>query len=325
MARFVRRLQKIGNSILVTLPKEWVEANGLEKGGQVELETGESTLAVSAGRRGRPRELVIPYPLPEEENMAADITGGYLLGYDSITVRSESAIPATDRELVRDSMRRLVGMEIMEEGSAQIRMQFLLDIGAVQPDQILRRISSIASGMFSDVADALVSADRSGLGALRNRDLEVNRQYFLLVRLTRSASLGAGLAGAPDMENIDVLDYRVAANLLENGGDEIVELGRAVAASGIAPQELSGLYGIVRGFGEAASKSIDAFVNRDRLMAIEAISMHREYQEGLAGMRADLHGRGAPAALVDLAYMFGRASKPWKDVADLVTPIYGAA
>ena len=289
----------------------------------MELETGSNTLTVSAGRQGRERELVVPYPLPEEENIAADITGGYLLGYDAITVRSESPIPATDRELVRDSMRRLVGMEIMEEGSSQIRMQFLLDIGTVQPAQILRRISSIASGMFADVADALVSGDRSALGALRNRDMEVNRQYFLLVRLTRSASLGAGLSCMPDMESIDVLDYRVAANLLENGGDQIVELGRAVAESRADPSELSELYELASGFGDIASKSIDAFVNSDRLMAIEAISMHRKYQEGLARLRADMHGRGA--ALVDLAYMFGRASEPWEDVADLVTPIYRAA
>lgn len=323
MARFVRRLQKIGNSILVTLPKEWVEANGLEKGGQVELETGANTVAVSAGRQGRARELTVPYPLPEAENIAADITGGYLLGYDAITVRSDSAIPATDRELVRDSMRRLVGMEIMEEESTQIRMQFLLDIGTVQPGQILRRISSIAAGMFADVADALVSGDRSALEALPNRDLEVNRQYFLLVRLTRSASLGAGLAGMPDMENIDILDYRVAANLLENGADQIVELGRAVSESGADPSELSELYRIASGFGAMASKSIDAFVESDRLAAIEAISMHRGYREGLARLRADMHGRGAQ--LVDLAYLFDRAAQPWEDVADLVTPIYRPA
>lgn len=324
MARFVRRLQKIGNSILVTLPKDWVEANGLEKGGQVDLETGANTVAISAGRRGRERELAIPYPLPAGENIAADITGGYLLGYDAITVKSGSAISETDRELVRDSMRRLVGMEIMEEDSSRIRMQFLLDIGTVRPDQILRRISSISVGMFSDVAGALLSDERSALGSLRNRDLEVNRQYFLLVRLTRSASVGAGLSGMLDMENIDILDYRVAANLLENGGDQIVELGRSVLASDLAASDLGGLHGAAAGFEEICSKSIDAFVNRDRPMAIEAISMHRRYQESLARMRADLHGRSAPAALVDLAYAFGRAAKPWEDVADLVTPVYGA-
>lgn len=323
MARFVRRLQKIGNSILVTLPKEWVEANGLQKGGQVELETGAETVAISAGRRGRERGLVIPYPLPEGENIAADITGGYLLGYDAITVKSGSAISETDRELVRDSMRRLVGMEIMEEDSSRIRMQFLLDIGTVRPDQILRRISSIAAGMFSDAAGGLVSDDRSALASLRNRDLEVNRQYFLLVRLTRSASAGQGLAGMLDMENIDILDYRVAANLLENGGDQIVELGRAVLASGLEPAELGGLHAAVQGFEGIASKSLDAFVNRDRPTAIKAISAHRRYQESLSKLRADLHGRAAPAALVDLAYAFGRAARPWEDVADLVTPVYG--
>ena len=69
---------------MVSLPKEWVDANNLTKSSQIELDMSDNTIYISAARQDRPaRELVISYPLPAEENITADITGGYLLGYDA--------------------------------------------------------------------------------------------------------------------------------------------------------------------------------------------------------------------------------------------------
>ena len=85
MTKFIRRLQRIGSSILVSLPKEWVDANNLDKGNQVEIETGQDSISISANKETRPtKELVISYPLPKEENIVANITGAYLLGFDII-------------------------------------------------------------------------------------------------------------------------------------------------------------------------------------------------------------------------------------------------
>ncbi|MEJ2259441.1 MAG: hypothetical protein P8X78_02855, partial [Nitrosopumilaceae archaeon] len=203
MTKFVRRLQKIGSSILVSLPKEWVDANKLDKSSQVELETGQDTLSISANKESRPtKELVISYPLPKEENIVADITGAYLLGYDIIQINSKSIIPGEDREKIRNSMRRLVGMEIIEEDASKINMQFLLDTTTLNPEKILKRMSSIALGMYDDVSNGLISDDKSNLQTLAKRDVEVNRQYFLLVRLIRSTLVDKRLANIFNLENI---------------------------------------------------------------------------------------------------------------------------
>ena len=94
MTKFVRRLQRIGSSLLVSLPKEWVDANNLDKSSQVEIETGQDSISISANKEIRPtKELQITYPLPKEENIVADITGAYLLGYDIIQINSKSTIP----------------------------------------------------------------------------------------------------------------------------------------------------------------------------------------------------------------------------------------
>ena len=324
MTKFIRRLQRIGSSILVSLPKEWVIANNLDKSNQVELETGQDTISISANKEMRPtKELVISYPLPKDENIVADITGAYLLGYDIIQIASKSIIPGEDREKIRNSMRRLVGMEIIEEDASNINMQFLLDATTLNPEKILKRMSSIALGMYDDVSNGLILDDKSNLQTLSKRDVEVNRQYFLLVRLIRSTLVDKKLANVFNLENIDILDYRVAANLLENAGDTIVELANFVYNSSLSNEHLKKIFDIVQNFNVLAEKSIDAFTKPDRRLAIEAISLHKKYQENLSKLRTTIgNKKQIPIDLLDLVYMFERIAKSWADVADLVQPIY---
>jgi len=324
LTKFVRRLQKIGSSILVSLPKEWVDANNLDKSSQVEIETGQDSVSISANKETRPtKELTISYPLPKEENIVANITGAYLLGFDVIEINSKSIIPGKDREEIRNSMRRLVGMEIIEEDASHINMQFLLDATTLNPAKILKRISSIALGMYDDVLTGLISDDKSNLQTLSNRDVEVNRQYFLLVRLIRSTLVDRRLANAFNLENIDVLDYRVAANILENAGDSIVELSNFIFNFSLSKEYSKKIYDVARDFNKLAEKSIDAFTKPDRLLAIEAISMHKQYEAKLSLLRSQLGTKKQiPLDFLDLVYMFERIAQSWADVADLVQPIY---
>ncbi len=324
MTKFVRRLQKIGSSILVSLPKEWVDANNLDKSSQVEIETGQDSVSISVNKEKRPtKELVISYPLSKEENIVANITGAYLLGYDVIEINSKSIIPGKDREEIRNSIRRLVGMEIIEEDASHINMQFLLDATTLNPAKILKRMSSIALGMYDDVITGLISDDKSNLKTLSNRDVEVNRQYFLLVRLIRSTLVDRRLANAFNLENIDILDYRVAANVLENAGDSIVEISNFIFNFSLSKEYSKKIYNVVKDFNKIAEKSIDAFTKPDRLLAIEAISMHKQYEAKLSLLRSQLGTKKQiPLDFLDLVYMFEKIAQSWADVADLVQPIY---
>ena len=308
----------------MSLPKEWVDANNLDKSSQVELETGQDSISISANMETRPtKELVISYPLPKEENIVADITGAYLLGYDVIQINSNSIIPGEDREKIRNSMRRLVGMEIIEEDASHINMQFLLDATTLNPEKILKRMSSIALGMFDEVSLGLISDDKSNLQAMSKRDVEVNRQYFLLVRLIRSTLVDKRLANAFNLENIDVLDYRVAANLLENAGDSIVELSNLIYNSSLSKEYRKKIFSVVKDFNKFAEKSIDAFTTPDRLLAIEAISLHKQFEDKLLNLKSTLDDKKQiPIDFLDLVYMFERIVQSWADVADLVKPIY---
>ena len=306
------------------MPKEWVDANNLGKSSQVEIETGQDSISISANTETRPtKELQITYPLPKEENIVADITGAYLLGYDIIQINSKTTIPGEDREKIRNSMRRLVGMEIIEEDASHINMQFLLDATTLNPEKILKRMSSLALGMYDDVSSGLILDDKSNLQTLSNRDVEVNRQYFLLVRLIRSTLVDRRLANVFNLENIDVLDYRIAANLLENAGDSIVEISNFIYNSSLSKEYSTKIFKVVKDFNMLAEKSINAFTKPDRLLAIEAISLHKKYEKNLNSLKTSFgNKKDIPIDFLDLLYMFDKIAQSWADVVDLVKPIY---
>jgi len=309
---------------LVSLPKEWIDANNLDKTNQVEIETNQNNLSIRTQLSKRPsKEIQISYPLPKGESIVPTITGAYLLGFDIIRIVSKSPISFADRESVRGSMRRLVGMEIIDEDATNISVQFLLDETSVNPQNILKRMSSIALGMFSDVVASLENGDKTNLETIANRDIEINRQYFLLVRLIRSTIMDTRLAGIYNLENIDILDYRIAANTLEIAGDTVVELSESLIKSNLSKTELKKLYSFAKDIEEIQTNSIDSFISNDRSLAINAIKLQRNNFEKISKIRSSLESKKQISlALFDLIYMFEKILQSWSDIADLVKPSY---
>ena len=324
MTTFTRRLQKIGSSILVSLPKEWIDANNLDKTNQVEIETNKNNLSIRTQLNKRPsKDIEITYPLPKGESIVPTITGAYLLGFDMIKIVSKSPISITDRERVRGSTRRLVGMEIIDEDATNISVQFLLDETSINPQNILKRMSSIALGMFSDVVSSLESGDKTNLETIVNRDAEINRQYFLLVRLIRSTIMDTRLADIFNLENIDILDYRIAANTLEIAGDTVVELSQSLIKSNLSKVELKKLHDFAKDMEEIQIKSIDSFISNNRTLAINAIRLQRNNATKISKIRSSLESKKQISlAFFDLIYMFEKILQSWSDIADLVKPSY---
>jgi phosphate uptake regulator len=309
--------------MLVSLPKEWIDANKLGKSAQVEIETTQNNLSIRTQQKRPSKEIEISYPLPKGESIVPNITGAYLLGYDIIKIIAKSPISVTDRESVRASMRRLVGMEIVDEDATNISVQFLLDETSVNPQKILKRMSSIALGMFSDVVLSLKSGDQTNLETVANRDAEINRQYFLLVRLIRSTIMDSRLAMIFNLENIDILDYRIAANTLEIAGDTVVELSQSLMKSNLSKVEQKRIHDFAKDMEEIQTKSIESFISNNRTLAINAITLQKINSEKISKIRSSLENKKQiPLAFFDVIYMLEKILQSWSDITDLVKPSY---
>ena len=327
MTTFTRRLQRIGSSILVSLPKEWIDANKLDKSSQVEIETMQNNLSITAQQSIKPtKEVEISYPLSKEDSVVANITGAYLLGYDLIRIKGKSTISIKDRENIRASMRSLVAIEIIDEDAKTITAQFLLDESSVNPQKILKRMSSIAQGMFIDVLGMIQNPDQ--LASVADRDSEINRQYFLLVRLIRSAIVDKRLATIFNLGDMDILDYRLAANIIENAGDTIVSITDTIAKSKafktLSKSNFNLIYEVARDIEEIQTKSVDAFVSKDRNLAIATIQLHKNLLEKTHAIRPrDPKTDGTEILpFLDLLQRIKNYEKSWSDILDLIQPSY---
>jgi Na+/phosphate symporter len=184
-------------------------------------------------------------------------------------------------------------------------------------------MSSIALGMFNETLSTLRTGDKTNLQTIPNRDDEINRQYFLLVRFIRSTMVDRRLAGIFNLENIDILDYRIASNILETAGDTIVDLSRSISETSLSSSDQKKIYDIAKDIETIQKKSVDAFITNNRSLAIEAIKLHKQYQDKISKTRSSLeHKKQTPIAFLDLVYTFEKIAQSWSDISDLVQPTY---
>jgi phosphate uptake regulator len=327
MARYARRLQRIGSSILVSLPSMWIKSNNLKKGSIVPLHINrDNSISIFPSQDDAAemiKELTIPYSSTSMDMLVNQVYGGYLLGYDMITIKASLQISFEDADRIKKAIRKLVGLEIVDEDGFHITAQFLLDADALEAEKILRRMSAIVGGMYRDMVEAIKLKQNSSIRKIiSGRDDEVDRQYFLLVRLIRSAMMDQKLATKLNLSNIDILDYRIAANLLESAGDYIVDLANSIDLSYIkAVDEIVHAGVIVEKMHE---KSVAAFVNKTRSESNSIITMYDDFTKIINSIKGSVHSKNldSTVAVLNLIYSMDKIARCWVDVADLVKPLH---
>jgi phosphate uptake regulator len=327
MVRYARRLQQIGSSILVSLPSMWIKSNNLKKGSIVPVHINrDNSISIFASEddtADKIKELTIPYPSVSMDVLVNQVYGGYLLGYDMIRIKASSQISFEDADRIKKAMRKLVGLEIVDEDGFHMSAQFLLDADTLDAEKILRRMSAIVAGMYRDMLEVIRLKQNSSIRkVISGRDDEVDRQYFLLVRLIRSAMMDQKLAGKLNLSNIDILDYRIAANLLESAGDYIVDLANAIDLSRIkAVDEIVEAGVLVEKMHE---KSVAAFVNKNRSESNGVVKMYDNFMDVINSIKSsvDSNNLESTVAVLNLIYSMDKIARCWVDVADLVKPVH---
>ena len=327
MARYARRLQQIGSSILVSLPSLWIKSNNLKKGSIVPVHINrDNSISIFASEddtADKIKELTIRYPSVSMDMLVNQVYGGYLLGYDMIRIKASSQLSFEDADRIKKAMRKLVGLEIVDEDGFHISAQFLLDADTLDAEKILRRMSAIVAGMYRDMLEAIRLKQNSNIRkVISGRDDEVDRQYFLLVRLIRSAMMDQKLAGKLNLSNIDILDYRIAANLLESAGDYIVDLANAIDLSRIKVVDEIVEAGVL--VEKMHERSVAAFVNKNRSESNGVVKMYDNFMEIINSTKrsVDSNNVESTVAVLNLIYSMDKIARCWVDVADLVKPIH---
>ena len=323
-----RRLQKIGSSILMSLPAEWIKTLGLKKGDILSIENNDDksiTIFPTSNRNSQAKEIAIHLLDLSHEKLINQIYGAYLLGYDIIKIIGRTQIDFENREIIKKAMRNLIGLEIVDEDGLNMTIQFLLDAHSMNISKILKQMSSIVSGMHKDIVNAMKTRDSEIDLLVRGRDDEVNRQYFLIVRLIRTAMMDRRLASSLDLSNIDILDYRIAANHLENAGDFISRLS----------SQLSGFFDKIKYekiieanylILEMQEKSISGFITKDTEKSSHVVTLFNKFDAISTFIKNDyikLEGNYQSALkIINIIYTMDDIARCWVDITDLIKPVY---
>jgi len=324
----LRRVQRTsGGTFFVCLPKDWATRSGLRRSSVISLsETADGRLVIDAKYSvERTPQVVIVEPTPLLDR---EIVGKYLLGYDIIRVEAKDRMSTEDRERIKQASSRLIGLEIVEEDYSKIVLQCLLEPSAYPPERILQREHSIASSMHRDAVTAFLDGDINLAKNVIARDNEVNRLYFLLVRILRTVIQNPGLSEKLGILPIDCLDYRLTASLVEAIGDQsvqVAELASKLESAKIAKELAQLLLKLHKVGFEAHENALKALFTRDIALA-ESV---RNEQKNVSRLYGDVesvvqaqYGDIAPQVLA-VASSIRLIYEHSLDIADLVMPKMG--
>jgi phosphate uptake regulator len=262
----LRKVQETrGGTFFVTLPKDWALKSGISRGSVVSASvTSNGRLIIDPEYNLEPTPQTITVkPSP---HLRREVIGKYLLGYDVIRVEAKDRITMEQREIVKETSSRLVGLEIIEEDYAKIVMQCLLEPSALPPEKILRREHLIASGMYRDAVTALIEGDVPLAKSVMARDSEVDRLYFLLVRVLRTVIQNPSLSEKLEVHPIDCLDHRLVASLVESVGDQssqIAEYAVRLESTKLGEEAAVSLSGLHKAVYESYRDAVTAFFSRN--------------------------------------------------------------
>ena len=225
----IRKVQEMGGgTLLVSIPKAWGYRHKISKGSFITIEEskdGRLILDPHPKEEEAPQVAVIGYPFESIEYVEWGLIGAYLLGYDHIRIEANK-IDSAERVRIKDTIQNLIGLEILEETTDAVKAQCLIDPSLVNPLSLIQRKKVITISMLKDVMTSLLGSDRDLVRTVIRRDDEVDRIYFLLVRLLRSAVQNPRTAEKFDITTLDCLDYRLVAALMESIADHITSIAQ---------------------------------------------------------------------------------------------------
>lgn len=320
----IRKLQRTGgtsgSSFLVILPKDWVLARKLKKGDPVviaEREDGclivDPRLPMGVGKRSTEVEM--------ESNLAWQITSKYLLGFDKIKVVSREKITKQQRKELKDIIKRFVSLEITEENEHSIMIQCLIDPSRLGVDKAIRRMDLIASRMLDDALVAYVEGDHELSDSVVQRDEEVDRLFFLIVRELRSSIQYPRMSESMGIRPVEALDFRLAAQYIER----IADLAEEIAARVDEPVKkkiAAGIQQVGEDVKDMLDKSVSNLFDFNAKKVNWVIAAEKELGGTTAKVRDELMAELEEQSqrhlyIVDILQRIGEAAK---DIADLALP-----
>jgi len=225
----IRRVQVTGGaSFVVTLPKDWAEAQDIRKNDPVGLVAQpDGTLLITKKITEDPIQRVKEIDstaITDPAFLFRMLIGAYITGFTVIRITTKVRFPPFVRTVVRDFTQMTIGQEVVEETETSITIKDLLNPAEMPYDNTLKRMFVIIKTMHEDAITALETHNRSLAMDVIKRDTDADRLNWLIARQTtmilQNASLSRKMGITPNMAT----NYYMLSRIIERVGDHAVRI-----------------------------------------------------------------------------------------------------
>jgi len=199
-----RRPQKTGgSSYVITLPKDWLKSLIKERK-DLDENDPKSFRELKLGLISQPDNtlLITPYPegrkvtrskqidlekIPDETFLFRYLISTYIAGFSEININSKKAISLSYKHTIRDFIRMVIAMVIIEETETYINIKDVLDPIEMPFYNILQRQVTTTKNMAKETIEALEGCPgdcREQIKRIAETDNQVDTLYWLSTRLT---------------------------------------------------------------------------------------------------------------------------------------------
>lgn len=258
-----RRLIQFGkSSLIVSLPKSWIERNNLKKGDEVYLNVHSDELSFYPKEKSHEeaqKEITIVITGKDERMLDREIKSAYINNYNSITFVGEG-IKLKSKE-IRKIIQDLIAIEIMEQTSTKIVARDFLNMSQISIEGLIRKMDIVIRDMMSDVRKATKQEHYENIV---HQDDDVNRLSYLAFRAIRYAINHPIVARSMEMNEINLLDIYRLCEYLENIADESKRIARYSVRAKMSDKQKESLIEILTKIEKIYVETMKAYYTNNR-------------------------------------------------------------
>jgi phosphate uptake regulator len=227
-----RKIMSLGrSSLVISLPRHWIELNKLNKGDVVSLAVQrDRSLVVFPGaeKKREPKEITLKIdPNDKESLIVRRLIGCYLNGYSAINVVSDHIFTVPQRKAVRNIVRTLY-MRVMASDSKSMYLQTLIDESKASLELAINRMYLISRSMCLDAVNSLKNRDTMLAKAVFSLDDDVDHFSFFILRLLREAAEDSVLATELAVDPLDCMDHQTLVYRIEHAADYAANIAKYI-------------------------------------------------------------------------------------------------
>lgn len=224
----VRKLVKSGNSsIVVSLPKAWVEENKLKQGDKVFIEESKESLILKKEykqKQAEKKEKVVNIDGKSDRIIGREIVSGYINNYQHIIFKGKALNEKS--QMIKKFVSELVALEVIDDSSERIVARNFLNIYDTELDVVLRRMDNIVRSMLIDMIEAV--GNPTIVQNIVDRDKEVNKLNFLIAKILKAAHNDKDVAHAINIDDSQLLKYWEINIAIEKIGDRVKHMSTSI-------------------------------------------------------------------------------------------------